>query len=173
MCWLAVKLSLKTICLVDAHSGLPTPTVCLWLAYSCSYHIFSLCQLTTLTTSNSLCLLLPAQNLSQIFPTIDSLLASGLTPRSLWQFLLSISVLLLVCIPLLFLFIGSVLQIKLAIYVSFCVHVNIGYIVSYPIVLWHHQSNFQGQLLAAELLRLLLLVYGMDCQMTSSVLIHC
>jgi len=40
----------------------------------CFYHIFSLCQLTTLTIHNSLSLSLPAQNLplSQIFPTIDS-----------------------------------------------------------------------------------------------------
>jgi len=51
---------------------------------SSSYHIFSLCQLTTLTIHNSLSL--PAQNLplSQIFPTRDSLPASGLTPRTLW-----------------------------------------------------------------------------------------
>jgi len=42
-----------------------------------------LCQLTTLAIRNFLPLSLPAQNLplSQIFPTTDSLLASGLTPR--------------------------------------------------------------------------------------------
>ena len=61
-------------------------SLCLWLACSCSYHFFSLCQLTTLTTHNSLSLSLPAQDLPlpQIFPTIDSLPASGLTPRTWW-----------------------------------------------------------------------------------------
>ena len=46
-------------------------------------HIFLLSQLTTLTIHTSLSLSLPAQDLpfSQIFPTIDSLPASGLTPR--------------------------------------------------------------------------------------------
>jgi len=50
---------------------------------SCSCHIFLLSQLTTLTIHNSLSLSLPAQDLpfSQVFPTIDSLQASGLTPR--------------------------------------------------------------------------------------------
>ena len=53
----------------------------------CTYsqvHFFSLCQLTTLTTHNSFSLSLPAQDLPlpQIFPTIDSLPASGLTPRT-------------------------------------------------------------------------------------------
>ena len=45
-------------------------------------HIFLLSQLTTFTIHNSLSLSLPAQDLpfSQIFPTIDSLPASGLTP---------------------------------------------------------------------------------------------
>ena len=48
---------------------------------ACSYHSFSLCQLTI---HNSLSLSLPAQDLplSQIFPSIDSLPASGLTPRT-------------------------------------------------------------------------------------------
>ena len=57
---------------------------CLCPSCSCSYHFFSLCQLTTLTIHNSLSLSLPAQDLplSQIFPTIDSLPASGLTPRT-------------------------------------------------------------------------------------------
>ena len=51
---------------------------------SCSYHFFSLCQLTTLTIHNSLCRSLPAQDLPlpQIFPSIASLPASGLTPRT-------------------------------------------------------------------------------------------
>jgi len=45
----------------------------------------SLCQLTTLTTHNSLSLSLSAQNLhlSQIFPTIDSLSVSELSRRTL------------------------------------------------------------------------------------------
>ena len=53
-------------------------------ACSCSYHIFSLCQLTILTIHNSLSLSLPPQDLPlpQIFLTIDSLSASGLTPRT-------------------------------------------------------------------------------------------
>jgi len=47
-----------------------------------SGHIFLLSQLTTLTIQNSVPLSLLAQDLpfSQIFPTIVSLLASGLTP---------------------------------------------------------------------------------------------
>jgi len=46
-------------------------------------HLLTLDQLTTLTIHNSLSLSLPAQDLpfSQIFPTIDSLPASGQTPR--------------------------------------------------------------------------------------------
>jgi len=58
----------------------------LWLACSCSYHIFSLCELTILTIHNSPSRPPPAQDLplSQIFPTIGSFPASGLTPRSLW-----------------------------------------------------------------------------------------
>jgi len=61
-------------------------SLCLWLAFSCCYDIFSLCQLTTLTIHNSLSVSLPVQNLPllQIFPTIDSLPASGLTPQCLW-----------------------------------------------------------------------------------------
>jgi len=72
--------------------------LCLRLTCLCPYHIFSLCQLTTVTVDNSISLSLSAQNLplSQIFPTIDSLPASGLTPRTLHcttgPFFLSISV---------------------------------------------------------------------------------
>jgi len=57
---------------INSYFSFQSP--CLWLAYS-FYHIFSLCQLTTLTINKSLSLLLPAQNLplSQIFPTLDSL----------------------------------------------------------------------------------------------------
>jgi len=52
------------------------------LAFSCSSHFFCLSQLTTLTIHNSSLFSLPPQNLplSQTFPTIDSLPASGLTP---------------------------------------------------------------------------------------------
>ena len=59
-----------------------SPSVC--PACSCFYHISSLCQLTTLTIHNSLFLSLTPQDLplSQNFPTIDSLPASGLTPRT-------------------------------------------------------------------------------------------
>jgi len=57
---------------------------CLCPSCSCSYYFFSLCQLTTLTIHNSLSLSLPAQDLPlpQIFPPIDSLPASVLTPRT-------------------------------------------------------------------------------------------
>jgi len=55
----------------QSHSSLSVCPPC-----SCSYHIFSLCQLTTLTIHNSISLSPPAQDLSlsQIFPThhIDS-----------------------------------------------------------------------------------------------------
>jgi len=70
-------------------------SLCLCPACLCPYHIFSLCQVTTLTIHNSLSLSLAAQDLylSQHFPTIDSLPASGLTPRTFMTrlFLLSIS----------------------------------------------------------------------------------
>jgi len=50
--------------------------------FICSCHIL-LSQLTTITIHNSLSLSLPSQDLpfSQIFPTTDSLPASGLTPQ--------------------------------------------------------------------------------------------
>jgi len=78
-------------------SSLHQPHLSLCPACSCSYHISSLCQLTTLTIHNSLFLSLPPQDLplSQIFPTIDSLPASGLhdsTDFTTGPFLLSISV---------------------------------------------------------------------------------
>ena len=78
------------------------------------YHIFSLCQLTTLTIHNSLVLSLPPQDLplSQIFPTIDSLPTS--TDFTTGPFLLSVSVFLVFqFLHYSFLF-GSVRQIKLA-----------------------------------------------------------
>jgi len=79
-------------------------------ARSCSYHIFSLCQLTTLTIHNSRSLSLPPQNLplSQIFPTVDSLPASGLTQRTsrpdrfFWAspfFVFSLFIILLCLVP--------------------------------------------------------------------------
>jgi len=60
-------------------------SLCLWLAFSCCYDIFSLCQLTTLTIHNSLSVSLLVQDLPllEIFPIIDSLPASGLTPWTL------------------------------------------------------------------------------------------
>jgi len=63
-------------------------SVCLSLACSCSYHVFSLCQLTALTINNSLSLSLPAQDLrvSQIFRPQDRL-----NERFEWTVLLSIS----------------------------------------------------------------------------------
>ena len=59
-------------------------SLCLCPACSRSYHIFSLCQFTTLTIHNPLSLSLPAQDLplSQIFPIIHSFPASGLTPQT-------------------------------------------------------------------------------------------
>ena len=74
-------------------------TICLWnqlpsslrqphSSPSVSVHApaTSYSQLTTLTNHNSLSLSLPPQNLplSQIFPIIDSLLASGLAPGTSW-----------------------------------------------------------------------------------------
>jgi len=56
------------------------------LPLTCIFPTTSLCWLTTFTIHNSPTLLLLALNipLSQIFPTIDSLPASGLTPRTYW-----------------------------------------------------------------------------------------
>ena len=64
-------------------SSLRQPHSSLSVSCSCSCHIFLFSQLSTLTIRNSLSLSLPAQDLpfSQMFPTIDSLPASGLTPR--------------------------------------------------------------------------------------------
>ena len=68
-------------------SGNLISALCLCPACSCSYHI-SLCQLTTLTIHNSVSLSLPAQDLPlpQIFPTIGSIPASGLSPRTSWPY---------------------------------------------------------------------------------------
>ena len=68
-----------TVEITDQQTPLSLCPSCL-----CSYHFFSLCQLTTLTIHNSFSLSLPAQDLPlpQIFPSIDSLPASGLTPRT-------------------------------------------------------------------------------------------
>jgi len=85
--------------------------------------LVSLCQLTTLAIHNSLSRLLPAQDLplSQTFPTIDSLPASGLTPRTL---LLTVSSehlgFLFLVSSLLFFSFGSVQMIRLAIRLSAC-----------------------------------------------------
>ena len=81
--------SLSCLVFLDRYKFLATPPsrsdqfspstlfqpLCLCPSCSCSYHFFSLCQLTTLIIHNSLSLSLPAQDLplSQIFPTIDSL----------------------------------------------------------------------------------------------------
>jgi len=67
---------------------LPVNLIPIPLSLTCLFmllHIYSLCQLTTLTIHNSLSLSLQAQDLSlsQIFPTTDSLPATGLTPRTL------------------------------------------------------------------------------------------
>jgi len=73
--------SFISICLTLSLESTPyfslstsSQSLCLWHAFSCSCHIFWLCQLTTLTTHNSHSLSLPAQDLplSQISPTIDS-----------------------------------------------------------------------------------------------------
>jgi len=96
------------------------PTIpCGDMHQSCSYHIFSLCQLTTLTIHNSLSLSLPAQNLplSQIFSTIDS---SGLRTDStdLWLnhfFWASRFLFFSLFITLFCFFFDSVRQIKLAV----------------------------------------------------------
>jgi len=60
--------------------SVPLSLTCLFMLLP---HIFLLSQLTTLTVHKSLSLSLPVQDLPfpQIFPTIDSLPSSGLTPR--------------------------------------------------------------------------------------------
>ena len=86
------------------------------LVCSCSYHIFSLCQLTTLTIHNSLSLSLPAQDLhvSRTFHTINSIPASGLTP-SLFDWTVSSDHLGFLFLLYSFCFlVGSVRQTKLA-----------------------------------------------------------
>ena len=59
--------------------------LCLCPACSCSYHIYSLCQLTTLTIHNSLFHSRLKTYLFHItnLPTIDTIPASGLTPLTL------------------------------------------------------------------------------------------
>ena len=92
---------------------------CLCPACSCSYHVFSLCQLTTLTLHNSLSLSLPTQDLPlpRILPTTDSILVSELTPLTLWldRFFWASQFWFLVSSLLCSGFFGSVQQIKLAI----------------------------------------------------------
>jgi len=88
----------------------------------------SLCQLTTLTIHNSLSLSRPPQDLplSQIFPTIDSLPASGLHDSTYFTtgaFLLSISVFCFTFFIILFCFIPCGRLSWLL--VSFWAHVNI------------------------------------------------
>jgi len=91
------RLSVVRLARKIAETGSAIQPLCLCPAGSCSDHIFSLCQLITLTIHNSLCLLLPAQDLhlSQIFPTIDSLpgLKTDFMDSTTGPFLLSISVL--------------------------------------------------------------------------------
>jgi len=84
-----VGISLLQRCLWNQlPSSLRQPHIPVPLSPACSrsYHIFSSCQPTTPTIHISLSLPVPAQDqsLSQILPAIDSLPASGLTPRTLW-----------------------------------------------------------------------------------------
>jgi len=111
--------------LVLSVNLIPLP---LRLACSCSYHIFSVCQLTTLTIHNSRSLSLPPEDLplSQIFPTIDFLQASGLAPRTLWldHFFWACWV---VVFSLLLLFFWVLCGRLSWLFVSYCVHINIVY----------------------------------------------
>jgi len=86
------------------------------LSLTCSY-IFSLCQLTTLTIHNSLSLSLQAQNLHlpQIFPTIDSSVQTDSTNFMTGTVSSEHLGSLFLVSSLIFLFIGSVRQNKLAI----------------------------------------------------------
>ena len=112
------------------HLCLPVWYTCmvyLYDLYGRSYHFFSLCQLTTLTIHNFLSLSLQAQDLPlpQIFPLIDSLPASRLTPRTsrldrfFWAspfYVLSFFIILFCLVPC-----GRLSWL----FVSFWVHVNI------------------------------------------------
>ena len=114
--------------------------LCLCPSCSCSYHFFSLCQLTTLTIHNSLSLSLPAQDLSlsQIFSPKYSLPASGLTPRTsrldrfFWAspiYVFSFFIILFCLVPC-----GRLSWLL----VSFWAHVNIvHHIISYHIISYH------------------------------------
>jgi len=60
-------------------------SLCLWLACSCSYHVYSLCQLTTLTIHNSLSLIpgsRPTFFTNRSHHRLPS--SSWMTPRTLW-----------------------------------------------------------------------------------------
>ena len=68
-----------------------SPSLC--PSCSCSYHFFSLCQLTTLTIHNSLSLSLPAQDTNLSPHRLPSSLRTDSTDFTTGPFLLSISVL--------------------------------------------------------------------------------
>ena len=110
-----------------------------------SYHFFSLCQLTTLTIHNSLSLSLPAQDLPlpQIFPSIDSLPASGLTPwtsrldRFFWAspfYVFSFFIILFCLVPC-----GRLSWLL----VSFWAYVNIVHHIIYHIISYPIKRTFQ------------------------------
>jgi len=103
-CVLCIAAYWQLLLLNEYQSITSCRSLCLWLACSCSYYHVSLYQLTTLTIRNSLTLSLPVENLplSQIFPGVDFLPASGLTPRTLrldcffWAPLLCFSVFIII-----------------------------------------------------------------------------
>jgi len=95
----------------------------LWLACSCSYHLFSLCQLTTLTIHDSLSITpgskpTSSTNLSHqtFFP------AWGLTPQTLWLDHFFSALWFSVFSSASLMFVGSVRQTKLAVHQLMGVH---------------------------------------------------
>ena len=82
---------LLSVCLALSLESTPyfppstsSQSVYLWLACSCSYHIFSLCRLTTLTTYNSLILSLVTQDLHYLSHTVTT--AETLTACNRYRF---------------------------------------------------------------------------------------
>jgi len=109
-------------CVISANSGsFRAHCVKVHVRYLISWWVLvSLCQLITLAIHNSLSRLLPVQDLplSQTFPTIDSLPASGLTARTLLLTISSEHLVFFVVSSSLFFHIVSVQKIKLAIRLS-------------------------------------------------------
>ena len=120
-------------------------SLCLWLTCSCSYHFFSLCQLTTVTIHISLCLSLPASEWVVSHSRLKTYLFTNLShhrlPSSLRidstdfmtrPFLLRFSVFVSTFFTTLFCFVPCGRLCWL--FVSFLAHVNIAYHIAYRII---------------------------------------